>query len=102
MAKDYTTLITSQHKDKSKFVAWLAVLTDAVDDITDVTLHLPTDFSVDAAVGVQLDAVGAWVGVSRQQEYSIAGVYFSFNITGRGWNEANWRGPYEPRPLYRP
>ena len=65
MATDYTTLITGSHADKPKFVATVALTTAAISSIGDVAKAMVTAFDVDQAVGVQLDKVGLWVGVTR-------------------------------------
>lgn len=96
MATDYTTLITSLHADKPAFVATVALTTGAFGDMYDTALELTRVFDVDTAVGVQLDIIGLWVGILRKQLVPVTGAFFSWNTTGLGWNEANWRGPYEP------
>lgn len=61
----YLDVITSQHRDKPKFIAWLTANLEIIDDIC-VTVHgLDDDFDVDNATGVQLDVVGEIVGVNR-------------------------------------
>lgn len=94
MAFDYTTLITSEHRDKPLFTATVGLLTQAVSSIGDASTSLTTAFSLDAAVGVQLDAVGLWVGISRIQNVPIPDSYFTWGTAGLGWGEANWRGPF--------
>jgi hypothetical protein len=95
MAADYTALITSEHKNQPNFAAWVGLLSKALGDISDTILSITSAFSVDSAVGVQLDAVGKWVGIDRNQYINSTGVFFSWNTTGLGWNEANWLGPYD-------
>lgn len=61
----YLALLPSEHADKPNFVA---VLTAAVQPFADqqVTLKsLPTQFDLDSAVGVQLDALGVRVNRDR-------------------------------------
>jgi len=53
-------------------------------------------FDLDTAIGVQLDAVGEWVGRSRYVTIPLPNVYFSFDIPGLGWDEGVWKGPYDP------
>ncbi|MGC7970039.1 DUF2612 domain-containing protein, partial [Salmonella enterica] len=57
---------------------------------------LPFDFDLDQAIGVQLDAVGEWVGISRNITVPLAGVYFSFDIAGLGFDQGVWKGPFDP------
>jgi len=96
MSFDYTTLITPEHADKAKFKAWVALLTGALDSIATVVASMPSKFDVDLAVGEQLDFVGLWVGVSRVQVVSATAIgnAFSWNVLGKGWNEAYWYPPY--------
>lgn len=96
MTTDYTQYITSQHADKPRFAATVALTAGAFAQIADAALNLPKAFDVDTAVGVQLDIIGLWVGIARKQAIPIAGAFFSWNTAGKGWNEANWKGPYEP------
>lgn len=96
MALDYTSLVTSQYRDKPRFAATVALLTQAVGGITDALASMPDAFDVDLAVGAQLDAVGLWVGISRRQPVPLANAYFSFDVDGLGWDEANWATQYDP------
>jgi hypothetical protein len=52
-------------------------------------------FDLDTAVGAQLDAVGVRVGRSRYVRMPI-NTYFSWDTEKLGWNEAYWRGKYDP------
>lgn len=61
----YTGLITSQHNTKPKFMATVAALVQPLVDTQVCIAQIPSDFDIDHAVGVQLDIVGLWVGVSR-------------------------------------
>ncbi len=61
----YTGLITSQHNTKPKFMATVAALVQPLVDLQAMLAQLPADFDLDDAVGVQLDAVGMWAGISR-------------------------------------
>ncbi|MFA9439388.1 DUF2612 domain-containing protein [Uliginosibacterium sp. sgz301328] len=95
-ADDYVGLITSEHNDKPKYVAMVRALASAIADQNNVTSSLPDLFSLDSAVGVQLDAVGLWVGISRIVAVPIDNVYFSFDIDGLGFDLGVWKGPYDP------
>jgi hypothetical protein len=61
----YLNLVTSQHADKPKFMAWMEALLQKEDAITELTLLVNIDFDIDVAVGPQLDALGSILGVSR-------------------------------------
>lgn len=62
---DYVSLITSEHRDKPKYVAVIETITSFAVDERNLVDKLPVDFDVNEAVGVQLDACAAWAGVSR-------------------------------------
>lgn len=62
---DYTSLITSEHRDKPKFAALVNLLANGVGDIGAAIKSLPQAFDLDVAIGKQLDVVGQWVGQSR-------------------------------------
>ena len=62
---DYLALVTSQYKDKTKFIAWLTANLDIVDDISTTIAGLDGNYDVDSAVGYQLDVIGLLVGVDR-------------------------------------
>lgn len=96
-ADDYTSLITSEHNDKPLFMAVVVALCQGLVDVGNRNIGLPDDFDLDGAVGVQLDAVGLWVGISRVLPIPITGVYFSWDDTTlTGWESGIWQGPFDP------
>jgi hypothetical protein len=92
----YEALVSSQHSDKPKFIATIDAVAGPAVEVFDALQKLPTDFGLDTAVGVQLDAVGRWIGRSRQLATPLLGVYFSFDTPGLGFDEGTWIGPYDP------
>lgn len=96
MTTDYLSLIPSFNREQPKFSAFASLLTGACTDIQNSLLGLTPAFDVDVAVGDQLDIIGLWVGFSRVQFLPLPNTFFSWNTLGLGWNEANWRGPFEP------
>lgn len=90
----YQDLITSEHSDKPNFVAFYSGCIQPFVDLQAFTISLLEDFDLDLAIGVQLDAVGLWVGVSRVLKTAITGVFFSFNVDGLGFNQGVWKGPF--------
>ncbi len=92
----YTDLITNYHAGKPKFVAHIDLSTRPLIDTSDATASLINAFDIDAAVGNQLDILGQWIGRSRVVGTPIAGIYFSFDTDGIGWDEGVWQGPYDP------
>lgn len=90
---DYTGLITSEHADKPKFMAMVATVAQcAVDQITQLQ-SMPVAFDLDQAVGKQLDAVGIWIGLSRNIAVPISNVYFSWDTADVGWDQGVWKQP---------
>lgn len=92
----YTGLVTPQHADKPKFMAMVAAVAGCFVDQQNMLASLPNKFDLDSAAGVQLDAVGLWVGASRNVSVPITGAYFSWDTAGLGWDEGNWKGPFDP------
>lgn len=92
----YTRLIAGYHVDRPKYRQMVFETTQPVADIGAVAAGLPADFDLDSAVGVQLDAVGVRVGITRRLKTPLAGVYFSFDIDGVGFDMGVWQGPYDP------
>lgn len=86
----YVNLITSEHIDKPNFVAMVAALVQPLADLQVVMGGIPALYDLDAAVGVQEDTVGLWVGVSRNISIPLTGVFFSWDVAGLGWGEGSW------------
>ena len=91
----YPGLVTSLHQ-QPRFTALVAVLTQPLLDAQALLASLPAAFDVDTAVGVQLDAVGLWAGITRILRVPLSGVYFSWGNEGVGWTQGIWKGPYDP------
>jgi hypothetical protein len=91
----YLNLITSEHRDKPKYIAIMTAFLQPMADGLSVADMLVTLFDVDAADGVQLDAIGLWVGRSRNLTVPITGVYFTFD-TGPGFDQGIFKGPFDP------
>lgn len=93
---DYLNLITSEHRDKPKYVAMLSALIQGLADVKAVAQSLPQQFDLDTAVGVQLDAVGQWIGRTRILRVPIADVYFSWDTDAVGWDQGVWYQTGDP------
>ncbi|AOI57444.1 hypothetical protein WI26_07410 [Burkholderia diffusa] len=93
---DYAALVTSEHRDKPRFMATVGALVQPLVDQINVLVSMPAKFDLDNAVGVQLDDVGLWVGVSRKIRTPLTGIYFSFDIAGLGFDHGTWKGPFDP------
>jgi Protein of unknown function (DUF2612) len=96
--QDYTNLITDQHADKPRFVGAVGALVAPFVDTFNQLAALSSKFDLDLAVGVQLDAVGLWVGISRFVGVPLEDVYFEWDNTNAllGWDSGSWQGPDDP------
>lgn len=96
--EDYTSLITSQHKDKPKFVEMTKNDIEPYVALENIMLNIPTYYDVDTAIGTQLDVIGEWVGASRNIPTPLTGVYFEWDGTSAltGWDSGTWRGEFDP------
>jgi len=95
--ENYLNLITSKHRDKPKFEATVTVGVSPFAKIQDVLNGLPADFDIDTAMGVQLDAVGVWIGRSRRIDTPLTGIYFTWEgLLSEGWNSGSWKGEFDP------
>ncbi|RQZ76381.1 DUF2612 domain-containing protein [Burkholderia glumae] len=93
---DYTGLITSEHQPRPNFMAVVTALVSPLVDAVNVLDGMPALFDLDAAIGDQLDVVGLWVGVSRNIQIPLTGVYFSLDVAGLGFDQGTWKGPFDP------
>jgi hypothetical protein len=91
----YVARIPSYNR-KPKFSAWVNLLTTPFAQMTYLANNLYQVFCVATAEGVQLDAVGLWVGVSRNILTPIGAVFLTFNVEGLGFNQGVFLGPFEP------
>ena len=91
----YVGLITGARRTP-KFRAFVEAVCGPLCDAQAILRDIRGTFDLDTAVGVQLDAIGQWVGRTRYLEGPLAGVYFSWDESGVGWGEGVWKGPYDP------
>lgn len=61
----YLNNITSQHRDKKKFIAWLSSSLTIIDHAYIMTKNMDNDFDLDNAIGQQLDMLGQTIGRKR-------------------------------------
>lgn len=92
----YLSRITSEHANKPNFVAYVTALIQPFIDSQAALRSLLQIYDLDTAVGVQLDAVGQWIGRTRFVQQPIANLYFSFDTLGLGWDQGVWKGPFDP------
>ena len=93
--EQYLSLVTAQHRTAPRFMAMLRALLRPQADTQAFLASLPAAFDLDTAEGAQLDAVGMWVGRDRFVTTPITGVFFSFDDAALGFDQGNWRGPYD-------
>jgi hypothetical protein len=77
----YMNLLTSEYRNSPKLNAFLQALLQKLVDVTTVQTTMDTAWDLDTAVGVQLDTLGAIVGVNRQMFQSVVSggtVYTNF------------------------
>ncbi|MGC0926167.1 DUF2612 domain-containing protein [Pantoea agglomerans] len=96
----YTDRITNYHRGKPLFVEHVDLSTRPLTDVSTAMHGLISAFDIDEGIGVQLDALGEWIGRSRIVSQPISGVYFSFDTDGLGWDQGVWQGPYDPDAGY--
>lgn len=65
----YLNLISSQHRDKPKYMATLSALLQSNEDNFAVGVYLDDEFDLDNAIGVQQDILGEIVGQSRTVDF---------------------------------
>jgi hypothetical protein len=95
--EDYLNLITSEHRGKEKFEATVVAGVSPFSKLQEVMLGLPDDFDIDTATGVQLDAVGVWIGRSRRIDTPLTGIYFTWEgLLSEGWDAGSWKGEFDP------
>ena len=92
----YLQLVPSANGIQPKFIAELTALLQPVVAVQNLIAGTPAAFDLDTAAGAQLDAVGQWVGRTRQVNIPLGTVYFSFDTTGLGWDQGDWEPPYAP------
>ncbi len=94
---EYISLITQEHIDKPKFVATVTASVSPFAKLQETMRKFISDFDVDSAIGVQLDTIGIWVGVSRRIGIPIAGYYFTWDdVASDGWDNGVWKGIGDP------
>jgi hypothetical protein len=91
---DYLSLITAEHNQRPRFVATVALSVQPYVDGSNTALSLIGLFDLDTAVGVQLDALGQWVGITRYVTIDLE-QWFTFDKYNVGFDQGKWLTPYE-------
>lgn len=68
----YQDLITSQHRDKPKYMATVSAVMKYSGDIFEVAVYLDDEFDIDLASGEQEDILGTIVGENRTLNFQPA------------------------------
>ena len=77
-------------------MAMVSLLAQWAVDRQNMLASIPGLYDIDDAVGSQLDAVGLWVGASRNLSVPLTDVYFSLDIAGLGLDQGVIQGPFDP------
>lgn len=89
MSVDYAALLSQEHQLPA-LTAWVTVLTEPFNTNAALLASLPSAFDIETAVGEQLDYTGQWVGTNRVLDLPARDGYFSWDVAGRGWDQAPW------------
>lgn len=96
-ANRYTELIAGAHFDQPRYQQFIYELTEPLNEARKRLAVFYKHFDVDTAVGVQLDAVGVRVGISRRLPMKLVGVYFALDdVDGVGFDQGVWKGQFDP------
>lgn len=94
---EYLNLITSEHRERPKFVATVNASVSPFAKVQAVLRDMVRAYDVDVAVGAQLDAIALWVGVTRNVPVPIDGYYFTWDdVVADGWENGVWKGIGDP------
>jgi hypothetical protein len=99
--QDYLNLITSAWQDKPNFISMVSQNVSILVQIQDVLSEMIPLFDLDLPpVGNQLDILGQWVGITRNVNIPIAGIYFTWNDTvADGWDYGTWQPYTQPTTI---
>lgn len=100
--EDYLNLVPSANRQKPNFIGSLTVGVEIYARIQELLLSMSDAlFDVDTAVGDQLDIIGLWVGVSREVQVPISGVYFQWDGDDPfvGWDYGTWQPSSAPTEI---
>lgn len=69
LVNHYLTMITSEHRDKPKYILTLTALLRPSDDIFSLGISIDDEFDLDLAMGSQEDTLGEFAGIKRILPY---------------------------------
>jgi len=96
MLNNYLNLITSQHRDKPRYIGTLTALLQPYQDIFDMAVFFDEDFDLEYAIGRQLDICGEILDKDRLLKVEITDTYFTWDTEGLGWGQGIWKNLYDP------
>jgi len=71
----YLDNITSEHRDKPKYIAWLSSSLTIVDNVYSTLKSMDDNFDLDNAIGAQLDTLGVAIGRNRTLNFQPSNGY---------------------------
>lgn len=91
-SNEYTALIAGHWAHKERFQQWIYELTEPLRIARERLAQMAVDtFDLDKAVGAQLDAVGARIGLARGLPVAIPDVFFALDdVDGIGLDFGVW------------
>ena len=98
---DYINLVIPEHRNKSKFIAWLTSALKIEDDTNTFLKQLNANFNIDAATGAQLDTIGQILNTSRIVPFQLSAgtpdnpsfVWGTPLENEAGWGKGYWQPP---------
>lgn len=91
----YLGKVPPEHSTDPNFMAELRLILQPFVDTQALIASFPALFDLDVAIGVQLDATGAWAGISREVPIPVPNPWFSWGVPGLGWGQGYWKGPFD-------
>ena len=91
-SNEYTALIAGHWAQKPKFQQWIFTLTEPFRIARERFVQMAVEsFDLDKAVGAQLDAVGARIGLARGLPVALSDVFFALDdVDGIGLDLGVW------------
>ncbi len=87
---DYKELISNFFSTRPKFNDTLQVTLQPFIDLQVFVANIPQEFDLDYAIGVQLDILGQWIGISRNIKIPIPDPWFRLDDIARGLDKGIW------------
>ena len=90
--QDYLNLIPSANANQPDFTAVITANVSIAVQVQQLLASMIPIFDLDTPpVGNQLDIIGQWVGISRNVNIPLAGIFFTWDSTNaEGWDYGVW------------